>query len=62
VKRRRPKVRTLAAWGRAVRGLLEDVDHLVQKHEGRAPGQGARPQRTTEAWTEYTPQQQPIKN
>jgi len=55
MKRRQPKVQTLAAWGCAVAELLEDVDRMVQKHEGRDPGQGARPRRNDSSCTVYAP-------
>ena len=62
-RRRDRKVRTVTAWGAAVTELLSLVDQMDRKNRnGRDPGLGARPQRTTEAWTEYAPQQQPIKS
>jgi len=42
------RLRTLAGWRGAVNELLEKVDQKVrEKHEGRDPGQGARPKETT---------------
>jgi hypothetical protein len=58
VKRRAQRVRTLNAWRGRVSELLEDVDRMVQKDEGRDPGGRARPKETTIRCLEYTP---PVK-
>ncbi len=53
MNRRQPKVRTLAQWGARVNGLLEDVDRMVRKHEGRDTRRGARPKETTSSCVVY---------
>lgn len=60
MRRRHSKVRTLAGFGGAVSELLEKVD--AQKHEGRDPGQGARPKEPTQLCQVYAPQTPTIKS